>query len=57
MTKNKLKRGERNDTYLIHVCSLPQSIESSENKYFLFASQKSADMIKGTNMLKEHIET
>ena len=27
---NELKRGERSDTYLTHVCRLPQSIESLE---------------------------
>ena len=29
-TKDRLKGEERSDTYLIHVCSLPQSEESLE---------------------------
>ena len=28
ITKNWLKRGERSDTYVIHICRLPQSLQS-----------------------------
>ena len=30
MSKNRLKRGERSNTYLTHVCKLPWSVQSLE---------------------------
>ena len=33
MTKNRLKRGENSDIYLIHACRMLQSIKSPERTF------------------------
>ena len=47
MTKNRLKKGQRSDTYLPHICRLPWSIENPKRTEKKLQSTSTADKSQG----------